>query len=224
MLTKYPGETITMSKPAIAHLHYLTQDHIPGMTHAALAKEACQGGINWIQLRTKDKSEAKWEALAISVQKIAKTFGATLIINDNVNLALKIQADGVHLGKEDMDPVLARNILGHDFIIGGTANNEDDIKRLVDAGVDYIGLGPYRYTQTKKNLSPILHKNELERLLGVQNEIPVLLIGGILESDIPIIAAMGANGIAVSSGINLSKSPAASAESFAIETLKHFNK
>src|ERR1700722_1823377 len=163
----------------IERLHYLTQDDIPGMTHAMLAEEACSGGIRWIQLRSKNKSQKRWEAIALSVQNITKTHGTTLIINDNVPLALKIKADGVHLGKEDMDPMEARRILGPDFIIGGTANTEDDILRLVNAGVDYIGLGPYRFTQTKKNLSPVLAKEELKRLIKIQNEIPVILIGGI---------------------------------------------
>src|SRR6185312_13737922 len=96
----------------------------PGMTHALLAEEACKGGINWIQLRAKKKSEKQWEAVALSVQKIAEKHSARFIINDNVALALKIKADGVHLGKEDMSPVEARKILGNEFIIGGTANTE----------------------------------------------------------------------------------------------------
>ena len=207
----------------ISHLHYLTQDDIPGMTHALLAEEACLGGIDWIQLRTKNKSEKRWEAVALSVQKITQKNGAKLIINDNVKLALKIKAEGVHLGKEDMSPIEARKILGNEFIIGGTANKEEDILRLVDAGVDYIGLGPFRFTTTKKNLSPVLATEELKRLIQLQNEIPVILIGGIELHHIIGISDLGAYGIAVSSAINASKNPAEAAIFFAAETKKYFN-
>ena len=216
--------SLDIATKAIGRLQYLTQDNVPGMTHAGLAEEACVGGIRWIQLRTKDKSEKRWEAVALSVQKTAKKYGAVFIVNDNVNLAFKIKADGVHLGKEDMSPVEARNILGPDFIIGGTANTNEDILRLVDAGVDYIGLGPYRPTKTKINLSPVLNRRELESLLGIQQEIPVILIGGIRVEDIPTIAEMGAHGIAVSSSISWSKNPAESAIEFATETSKYFKK
>jgi len=206
----------------ISRLHYLTQDDVPGMTHALLAEEACLGGIDWIQLRTKNKSEKRWEAVALSVQKITQKHGAKLIINDNVKLALKIKAEGVHLGKEDMSPLDARKMLGNEFIIGGTANNEEDILRLVDAGVDYIGLGPFRFTTTKKNLSPVLATEELKRLIQLQNEIPVILIGGIELHHIIGISDLGAYGIAVSSAINASKNPAEAAIFFAAETKKYF--
>jgi len=206
----------------ISRLHYLTQDDVPGMTHALLAEEACAAGIKWIQLRSKSKSAKRWEAIALSVQNITKKHGAKLIINDNVALALKIKADGVHLGKEDMNPVEARQILGPDYIIGGTANTEEDILRLADAGVDYIGLGPYRFTNTKKNLSPVLEKAEIKRLLNLQDKIPVILIGGIVIHDIINISGLGAYGIAVSSAINASKNPAEAAISFAAETPKYF--
>lgn len=206
----------------ISCLHYLTQDDIPGMTHALLAEEACIGGIDWIQLRTKNKSGKRWEAVALSVQKVTKKYGATLIINDNVALALKIKADGVHIGKQDMNPVEARKILGNEFIIGGTANSEEDILRLLDAGVDYIGLGPFRFTRTKQNLSPVLNSEELKRLIHIQSEIPVLLIGGIELHHIIGISDLGAYGIAVSSAINASKNPAEAAVFFAAETKKYF--
>src|SRR5437867_984544 len=124
---------------SIARLHYLTQD-FPGVSHAQQAKSACMGGVKWIQLRTKNSLPDVWENHARETQKIAREYGAKFIVNDNVELALKIGADGVHLGKEDMGPLKARMILGIDFIVGGTANTENDIKRLVDAGVDYIGL------------------------------------------------------------------------------------
>ena len=78
---------------------------------------------------------------------------------------MKTGADGVHLGKNDMSPSDARKILGNGYIIGGTANTLDDIERLIKEGVDYIGLGPFRYTETKKNLSPILGIDGYKKIL-----------------------------------------------------------
>ena len=88
--------------------------------------------------------------------KICRKYNATLILNDHVHLVKEIGANGVHLGKSDMSPVKARELLGSNYIIGGTANNMEDIRQLHKSGVDYIGLGPFRFTRTKKNLAPIL--------------------------------------------------------------------
>jgi thiamine-phosphate pyrophosphorylase len=214
----------TVVQHIISSVHYLTQDNVEGKSHPELAERACRAGINWVQLRTKNKSESEWEAIARDVLEITQKYNATLIINDNVSLALKIKADGVHLGKEDMDPLEARNILGPEFIIGGTANIDTDILRLSNAGVDYIGLGPYRFTETKKNLSPVLKTAELVRLIHLQHEIPVILIGGIKPEDIPAIASAGADGIAISSAINLAENPMLTAMEFVFQSTKYFRK
>jgi thiamine-phosphate pyrophosphorylase len=210
------------AKRRIERLQYLTQDGVDRKTHAELVGDACRAGIKWVQFRTKNTPEDQWEPTALEVQEVAKKYDAVLIINDNVALAKKIGADGVHLGKEDMSVKEARKILGDNFIIGGTANTAEDIKRLVNEGADYIGLGPYRFTTTKKNLSPVLGHNELLELLKIQNKIPIILIGGITAEDIPDIAKNGAYGAAVSSAINLADNPGESAKLFHSETLKHF--
>jgi thiamine-phosphate pyrophosphorylase len=211
-------------KKEISCLHYLTQDDIEEKSHADLAEAACRAGINWLQLRTKNKTELEWEAIALNVKKVTGKYNAKLIINDNPLLALKINADGVHLGKNDMDPGRARKILGDEFIIGGTANTNADILRLMEAGVDYIGLGPYRYTTTKKNLSPVLDIYKLKELMSIQNQIPVILIGGIRFNDIENIASLGTNGIAVSSAINYADNPEKMSADFVTETIKYFKK
>jgi len=209
-------------KATIARLHCLTQDGVLGFGHADLAEMACKGGANWIQLRYKGGSELRWESIARDVQKVTKQYKALLIINDNVSLAHKIQADGVHLGKEDMDPLAARAILGPDFIIGGTANNEADILNLCQSGVDYIGLGPFRFTTTKKNLATVLSLSEIKRLVTLQNQVHVILIGGITVNDVPAISETGAFGCAVSSAINMSASPAEMTKTFVSEIHRYF--
>ena len=120
------------------------------------ARLALEGGCRWIQLRMKDASPEEREQEAVRVQELCRTYGATFIIDDDVELVKKLKADGVHLGKNDMPIAEARHILAKDFIIGGTANTFDDVVSHYRAGADYIGCGPFRFTTTKKNLSPIL--------------------------------------------------------------------
>ena len=120
------------------------------------ARMALEGGCRWIQLRMKDTPVDEVEREAIRLQGLCKDYGATFVIDDHVELVKKIHADGVHLGKKDMPVAEARGILGKEFIIGGTANTFDDVKMHYKAGADYIGCGPFRFTTTKKDLSPVL--------------------------------------------------------------------
>jgi thiamine-phosphate pyrophosphorylase len=186
----------------ISTLHYLTQDGIPGYSHPELAKMACEAGIKWLQLRVKDKPYNEWLAIAKEVKKITDSFGCTLIVNDNVNVAFESDADGVHLGKNDIPPLEARKILGNNKTIGGTANTIQDIQYLLEVGVEYIGLGPFRFTATKKNLSPVLGIEKLKKIIAFQSNIPLIIIGGITKNDVELILNSGAHGIAVSSAIN----------------------
>lgn len=120
------------------------------------ARMALEGGCRWVQLRMKHASDEETEAVAVEVQKLCRTYGATFLIDDRVELVRKLKADGVHLGKNDMPIAEARKILGKDFLIGGTANTFDDVQAHYEAGADYIGCGPFRFTTTKEKLSPIL--------------------------------------------------------------------
>jgi thiamine-phosphate pyrophosphorylase len=193
----------------ISKLHYITQDNIFGYTHAQLAEEACMGGAEWVQLRVKKKGYSEWKDIAEDVKNICKKYKAKLIINDNVRIAHEISADGVHLGKSDLHVGEARKILGDEFIIGGTANDFIDIENLAAGKVDYIGLGPFRFTSTKENLSPVLglegYKKIMQACKEIKMDIPVIAIGGILIEDIKKILSLGIHGIAVSSGINMAE-------------------
>jgi thiamine-phosphate pyrophosphorylase len=192
----------------IAHLHYITQD-MEGMSHQQLAVNACEAGIDWVQLRVKNSGHDEWLTIAMEVKKICGSYNVKLIINDNVAIAKIIKADGVHLGKADTDPLEARKELGEQAIIGGTANTFEDIKTLVEKGVDYIGLGPYRFTSTKNNLSPILglqgYKEILKQCKTNNITTPVIAIGGIQPEDVKLLMNEGVYGIAVSSAITFSK-------------------
>lgn len=166
------------------------------------ARMALEGGCRWIQLRMKDHPLDEVETVGRQVQALCKEHGAIFIIDDHVELAQKLEADGVHLGKNDMPVAEARRVLGEGFLIGGTANTFDDIVSHWQSGADYIGCGPFRYTTTKKNLSPVLGLEGYARLMRQMREadipLPVVAIGGITREDIPALMQTGVRGIALS--------------------------
>jgi len=198
----------------ISTLHYIA-------TTAEATELACQGGVRWVQLRAKNLPAAEWKQRALEVQAVCRRHGAALIINDNPALALEIGADGVHLGQQDMPPAEARQLLGPQFIIGGTANTLADIAGLVAAGVDYIGLGPFRFTTTKEKLSPILGLAGYAEVLAQSHAagfaVPIVGIGGIALADVAALLATGLHGVAVSGAIGSTADPAAAAQLFAAE-------
>lgn len=166
---------------------------------------ALEGGCRWIQLRMKDASEEKILKTAESTRKLCRQYDAVFLLDDYVELVERTGADGVHLGKNDMPIDEARRLLGKDKIIGGTANTFEDVKRIYSAGADYIGCGPFRFTTTKKKLSPILgldsYRRIIEQMTAYGINIPVIAIGGILLQDVSDIMQTGVSGVAISGAI-----------------------
>ena len=166
---------------------------------------ALEGGCRWIQLRMKDASEEEVLKTAESTRKLCRQYDAVFLLDDYVELVERSGADGVHLGKNDMPIDEARRLLGKDKIIGGTANTFEDVKRIYSAGADYIGCGPFRFTTTKKKLSPILGLGGYNRIIEQMNaygiNIPVIAIGGILLQDVSDIMQTGVSGVAISGAI-----------------------
>ncbi len=169
------------------------------------ARLALEGGCRWIQLRMKEATAEELEQTALQVQKLCREYQAIFLIDDHVELVKKIHADGVHLGKNDMPLTEARRILGKEAIIGGTANTFADIQAHTAAGTDYIGCGPFRYTTTKKNLSPILglegYASIVTQMKAENITLPMVAIGGIQNEDIAPILQTGVTGIALSGSI-----------------------
>ncbi|TGG36524.1 thiamine phosphate synthase [Duncaniella freteri] len=164
-----------------------------------------EGGCKWIQLRIKDISDEEFRQTALEIIPLCKENEAFLVFDDRVELAMEMGVHGVHLGKNDMNPLQARETMGAEAIIGVTANTADDILRLKGWDVDYVGLGPFRYTTTKKNLSPLLGPDGYREVVNKVREadipLPIVAIGGITLEDIPEIMATGVNGVAVSGSI-----------------------
>lgn len=177
----------------------------PQISYAEGIRMALEGGCRWIQLRMKDAPAEEIIACAEEVLPLCRRHGAKFLLDDHVELVRQLGADGVHLGKNDMPVDEARKILGPDIIIGGTANTIEDIIRLHKQGADYIGCGPFRFTTTKKNLSPILgldgYKSIVLKMKELGIALPIVAIGGITVEDIPAVMETGVSGIALSGAI-----------------------
>lgn len=175
------------------------------------AHMALEGGCRWVQLRMKNVAIQEILPVAREIQQLCRAYEATFIIDDYVELAQQLHADGVHLGTSDMPIAEARRVLGSGFIIGGTANTFDDIQKHYAAGADYIGCGPFRYTDTKQNLKPLLgldgYKDILARMRQESITIPLVAIGGITMDDISPLLAIGVNGIALSGTVLRANDP-----------------
>lgn len=183
----------------IARLH-LIADEVQSI------KQALEAGVDWVQLRMKGMSHDDMLELGTVVWELCNNHGATFIVNDHVELAVELGAHGVHLGKKDTLPSRARKILGNKAIIGGTANTLEDLIWCNEEGCDYIGLGPYRFTATKKELAPIIGECHIVDLIEayqtrLPSGVPVVAIGGIVPEDAVPLMQMGYHGVAVSSGI-----------------------
>lgn len=166
---------------------------------------ALEAGCKWIQLRMKDATDEEVKEVALQLIPMCQENDAFLIIDDRVELVNELRVSGVHLGKEDMDPLQARELLGPHAIIGVTANTAEDIIKWKGKDVDYVGVGPFRFTTTKKNLAPEIgldgYKQIVEQVRAAGVELPLVAIGGITLDDVDAIMATGVQGIAMSGAI-----------------------
>lgn len=182
-------------------LQYITN----GSTPSEVAEEVeavLKGGCKWVQIRMKDASNATVAEAAEKCKPLIDKHCAILLLDDRPDLAKAVGADGVHLGKNDMHPSEARAILGPYAIIGSTANTLEDIANIRAHGQsDYIGLGPLRFTSTKKNLSPTLGYDGYASILTQPVGLPVVAIGSVDLDDVAPLLSRGASGVAVSGAI-----------------------
>lgn len=191
-------------------LYYISQG-ADAATQLRNIQKALDAGCTWMQLRFKQGSIAEITTLAEKVKKFCDPYGATLIINDHLQVAKAIDADGLHLGLKDGSIQEARAALDADKIIGGTANTLEDILQRVNEGCNYVGLGPLRFTTTKEKLSPILGLEGYQAIIEKLNQrgvyIPIYGIGGIVEGDIAQLMDIGVYGVAVSGLISTHPQP-----------------
>lgn len=190
-------------------IQYISQGDTP-QEQLYHIESVLDAGQQWIQFRFKDTLPSiRWKT-AEQVKKLCTIYQATLIINDDADLALAIEADGVHLGLQDLSVTQARRMLPYQ-IIGGTSNTLQDVQQRIAESCDYIGLGPLRYTPTKKNLSPLLGFEGYQQLLTAltpeEKKTPIVAIGGITLNDVPQLQQLGLSGIALSSLLHQTQEP-----------------
>jgi thiamine-phosphate pyrophosphorylase len=177
----------------------LTQDGL-ALSPVDQVRALVEGGAGWIQLRMKNAAPDVWLATAREVVAICHEAGALCTINDSVDIALASDADGVHLGSLDEAWRSARERLGPEKLLGGTVNNALDANRAAAARVlDYVGIGPLRFTCTKLKLAPVLGPTGIAALLPLLDGLPAWAIGGVLPADLPALRQAGLAGVAVSS-------------------------
>ena len=168
-------------------------------------EEALSGGVTILQLREKNKSTIEYIHLAEKVQKLTKKYNVPLIIDDRIDVALAVNAEGVHLGKEDMPIATARKILGNDFIIGSTSKTVPSAIKAYEDGADYLGVGAIYPTTTK--VKTVLTSIETLADICKSVPIPVGAIGGLNKNNVDVLKGTGISGICVVSAIMKSENP-----------------
>ena len=164
------------------------------------ARGAIEGGATAIQLREKEPESRDLCNLASSLKKIAKKRKVLFIVNDRIDIAQAVDADGVHLGSEDLPVRVARKILGNNKIIGATVRNPSQALKAQKEGADYVSLGPIFSTRTKKNLPPPRGLKAITRIKK-KVKIPLIVIGGINRYNVTSVIRAGADGVAVADAV-----------------------
>ncbi len=170
--------------------------------------ESClgSGGATMLQLRFKELPTRTFYELGLRVRAVTSRLRVPLIVNDRVDLAMALSADGVHLGRSDLPPAAARRLLPRG-LIGCSANLPDDVRRAQDAGADYIGAGPVFRTATKSDTGPELGLDGLRQIV-LSSRLPVVAIGGIGTASIGAVRKTGAAGVCLISAVFQAPNPA----------------
>lgn len=192
-------------------LQFLTLDAAP-RAHREQARAALEGGVRWIQLRAKHLPAEAWVAEAVAIAELCRDFGAVFVVNDSPEVALRAEADGVHLGGDDASPAAARALLGEFAIVGVTLNEPAHVARFSGVRVDYAGVGPFRHTLSKQKLAAVHSPDSLAGLISAATPLPCFAIGGVTAADWPAVRSLGAHGIAVSGAIALADDPVSAAK------------
>lgn len=178
---------------------------LPGVTLAQQVEGVLKGGATMVQLREKHLSHEQFLAEALEIKALCRRYGVPFLINDDVDLALEVDADGVHVGQEDMEAGRARQRLGPDKIIGVSAHNVVEALRAQAAGADYLGAGAVFPTGTKGDVTALSY--EALRDICQSVTIPVVAIGGIGPDNISALAGSGIRGVAVVSALFAQPNP-----------------
>ena len=203
-----------MGRPALDVSCYVILDRTAarGRDLADVLEGAIAGGSRLVQLREKEWPSGRLLPLAERLRERCRQAGVTFVVNDRVDLALAIGADGVHLGQDDLPPRLARPLLRHDMILGVSTHSVGQARAAQDAGADYVAVGSMFPTGTKPDFE--LVGPELIRKLRAEIRVPLVGIGGITLDNVQAVIAAGADGVAVISAVCAAADPRAATRGF----------
>ncbi|CAE6942327.1 Condenses 4-methyl-5-(beta-hydroxyethyl)thiazole monophosphate (THZ-P) and 2-methyl-4-amino-5-hydroxymethyl pyrimidine pyrophosphate (HMP-PP) to form thiamine monophosphate (TMP) [Vibrio sp. B1ASS3] len=192
-------------------LYLVTDDQQDLATLKRVVRKAVEGGVTMVQVREKHGDVRAFIERAQAVKDILKDTDVPLVINDRVDVALAVDADGVHLGQSDMPANIARELIGPNKILGLSIENEEQLAEADSLPIDYIGLSAIFATPTKTNTKKHWGIDGLKMALDTTS-LPIVAIGGINESNIPQLSATGVHGLALVSAICHSEDPKAASE------------
>jgi thiamine-phosphate pyrophosphorylase len=184
--------------------------NLTGRDPLHVLEEALKGGVTSFQLREKGPGALIGEelkAFALACQQLCEHYNVPFIVNDDIDLAVEIGADGVHIGQEDGYISVVRRKVGPDMLIGVSTHNVAEALAAADAGADYIGLGPVYETQTKSDTQPVIGLEMVSEVVALLPGLPIVAIGGISERKASAIIKAGASGVAVISAISGEEDP-----------------
>lgn len=198
-----------MPNPIDFNLYLITDRHqVPaGRTLIETIEGALEGGVRAVQLREKDLTAAEILPLAVELRTLTRRYGALLLINDRIDVALAVEADGVHLGGHSLPATIARRILGPDRLIGISTHSPAEISAAAAEGADFVTFGPVFATPSKAAYGPPLGLESLREACRTPT-LPIFALGGIKAEHLPLLAASGTHGIAVISVIIAAPDPA----------------
>ena len=181
-------------------LYAITDRSMSNLSHPEIVERLLAGGARWIQIRDKSATARDLFEAVRACLPLTRAAGATLIVNDRVDVALTTDADGVHLGQEDLSVEEAREILGPEKIIGVSTHSRAQFEAALETSADYLALGPIYPTESKENPDPVVGLDLLREVRG-RTERPLVAIGGIDRSRIPAVLAAGADSVALISAL-----------------------
>ena len=185
----------------LPRVYPITDNLLSGLSHAEQVKRLISGGATLIQLREKHSSPREFYDNARAALITARESTVRLVINDRVDIALALKADGVHLGQSDLPVEAARRLLGERAIIGISTHDLAQVKLAARMPVDYVAFGPIFATATKGNPDPVVGLNALREARAILSSLPLIAIGGITIRNAPVVFAAGADSVATIAGL-----------------------
>lgn len=195
------GYPLSSMFPREARIYPLTDVRLSGLSHAEQVVRLSNGGARLIQLREKDLTPREFFKTAQEASQIARQRGVRIVVNDRVDIALILEADGVHLGQEDFPPEAARRLLGDRAIIGVSTHSVEQARRASRLPVNYLAIGPIFITSSKSNSEPVVGLDGLRNVRDAIGDFPLVAIGGISHENAQLVLESGADAVAVMSAL-----------------------